>query len=139
MTKVTRNVISDLWPLYAAGEASSDTRALVESFLAGDPEFARTLQAKFDVPAAAVDLPADQEARTLAHTLEAMRGGRWTRRVGLVAAVLTALAIVRLPQDDSETAIVRAVVAGLAWAVYAVLEWRRRVQAVRVTTPRNRQ
>lgn len=35
--KVTRNVIADLMPLYEAGEASADTRALVEAFLKADP------------------------------------------------------------------------------------------------------
>ena len=34
---VTRNVIADLMPLYEAGEASADTRALVEAFLKADP------------------------------------------------------------------------------------------------------
>jgi hypothetical protein len=35
--KITRNVIADLLPLYEAGEASADTRALVEEFLKADP------------------------------------------------------------------------------------------------------
>jgi anti-sigma factor RsiW len=39
MTKLTRDVISDLWPLYVTGEASPDTRRLVEEFLASDPTF----------------------------------------------------------------------------------------------------
>jgi len=39
--KVTRDVITDLLPLYLANEASADTRALVESFLQQDPEFSR--------------------------------------------------------------------------------------------------
>lgn len=43
MENITRDVISDLWPLYASGEASPDTRALVEAFLREDPEFAQTL------------------------------------------------------------------------------------------------
>jgi len=38
--KITRNVILDLLPIYVANEASADTRALVESYLAGDPEAA---------------------------------------------------------------------------------------------------
>ena len=42
---VTREVIRDLLPLYAAGEASADTRALVEAFLRGDPELARLAEA----------------------------------------------------------------------------------------------
>ena len=43
---VTRDVITDLWPVYASGEASPDTRALVEAFLQGDPEFARLIQGR---------------------------------------------------------------------------------------------
>jgi hypothetical protein len=35
--KITRNVIADLMPLYEAGEASADTRELVEAFLKADP------------------------------------------------------------------------------------------------------
>ena len=37
---VSRNVIHDLVPLYLADEASADTRALIEEFLAADPELA---------------------------------------------------------------------------------------------------
>ncbi|RJR30009.1 MAG: hypothetical protein C4574_02775 [Candidatus Latescibacterota bacterium] len=54
---VTRNVILDLLPLYASGEASADTRALVEKHLATDPEAAdiaselAKLQSVSDVPA----------------------------------------------------------------------------------------
>ena len=36
----TRHVIKDLLPLYLAGEASADSRALVEEHLARDPELA---------------------------------------------------------------------------------------------------
>lgn len=39
--KVTREVIYDLLPSYFANEVSADTRALVDEFLASDPEFAR--------------------------------------------------------------------------------------------------
>ena len=38
---VTRDVIYDLLPAYFAGEVSADTRALLEEFFAGDPEFGR--------------------------------------------------------------------------------------------------
>jgi len=38
--KITRNVILDLLPIYVANEASADTRALMESYLASDPETA---------------------------------------------------------------------------------------------------
>ena len=38
--EITRDVILDLLPLYVADEASQDTRALVEKYLAADPELA---------------------------------------------------------------------------------------------------
>jgi anti-sigma factor RsiW len=39
--KVTRDVVRDLLPAYLAKEASPDTRALVEAYLATDEELAR--------------------------------------------------------------------------------------------------
>ncbi len=41
---VTRHVIEDLIPVYLAGDASGDTKRLVEEFLAGDPEVARQVE-----------------------------------------------------------------------------------------------
>jgi hypothetical protein len=38
--KITKNVILDLLPLYAAKEVSADTRALVEKYLKTDPDLA---------------------------------------------------------------------------------------------------
>ena len=42
-TEITRDVVSDLWPLYRSGEASGDSKALVDEFLAADSDFASTL------------------------------------------------------------------------------------------------
>jgi len=39
--KITRDVIYDLLPAYFAGEVSTDTRTLIDEFLATDAEFAR--------------------------------------------------------------------------------------------------
>ena len=41
--EITRDVVSDLWPLYRAGEASRDSKALVDQFLAENSEFAASL------------------------------------------------------------------------------------------------
>ena len=77
MQWVTRNVITDLWPLYTAGEVSADTRALIESFLQDDPEFAKTLQdlarerlLRPEVPM----LAPDEELKTLARVRQRIRG-----------------------------------------------------------------
>ncbi|MBN2169807.1 MAG: hypothetical protein JW819_00640 [Candidatus Krumholzibacteriota bacterium] len=44
MYEVTRDVVSDLWPLVRADEASTGSRALVDAFLAEDGAFAATLR-----------------------------------------------------------------------------------------------
>jgi hypothetical protein len=56
--KITKNVILDLLPLYAADEVSSDTRALVDEYLKTDPELANvakqlsSMKINGDVPSA---------------------------------------------------------------------------------------
>ena len=42
---VTRQIVKDLLPLYVSGEASPDSRSLVESFLREDPELALLAEA----------------------------------------------------------------------------------------------
>jgi len=44
---VTRDVVLDLLPMYLAGEASADSRALVDAFLATDPQLARLAREGF--------------------------------------------------------------------------------------------
>ncbi len=41
MSKITRDVILDLLPLYLANEVSADTKTLVEHYLEQDPTLAR--------------------------------------------------------------------------------------------------
>ncbi|MCC7034328.1 MAG: hypothetical protein IT179_16020 [Acidobacteria bacterium] len=50
--EVTRDVVTDLLPLYLSGEVSTDTKALVEAYLRMDPELARAVAA-----ARALELP----------------------------------------------------------------------------------
>ena len=42
--EVTRELVTELWPDYVAGSLSPATRAVVETFLAQDPELARQLR-----------------------------------------------------------------------------------------------
>jgi anti-sigma factor RsiW len=136
MTKITRDVISDLWPVYASGEATADTRTLVENFLADNPEFAAEFETPVAFPAADGALAPDVEARALVRTKDLLRGGRWLRGVQTVATVLTALALVRFYADTLEIFLVRLGVAAIAWALFGVLLLRERRRALRATTPR---
>lgn len=67
MLEVTRKVVSDLWPLVRTGEASADSRSLVDAFLAQDQGFAATLQASEGVQGLvpAIRLSPDAERRLL--------------------------------------------------------------------------
>ena len=42
--EVTRDVVSDLWPLCRSGDASADSRALVDAYLAEDAALAEKLR-----------------------------------------------------------------------------------------------
>ncbi|MDZ4797315.1 MAG: hypothetical protein SGI92_04080 [Bryobacteraceae bacterium] len=81
--KVTREVILDLFPVYLSGEASPDTKTLVETYLAQDGELAAQLRSQWSEAAASIPLPADLEMRSL----------RRTRIVVNVRSGLMALAI----------------------------------------------
>jgi hypothetical protein len=135
MTKITRDVISDLWPVYASGEATDDTKALVESFLADHPECAAEFESPVALPVPDAAMAPDAEARALARTKQLMRGGRWLHAVRLVALVLTVLALVRFYADTLEIFVVRLGVAAIAWALFAVLVLRERRRALRAVTP----
>lgn len=45
---VSRDVLKDLLPIYVSGEASDDTRALVDAAIAADPEIAALAEALRD-------------------------------------------------------------------------------------------
>lgn len=135
--KITADVISDLWPLYTAGEATPDTRALVEEFLAANPGVAGTLRKQFDMPAADLALPPDAEAHALEQTKHRIAGGGWLHGTRIVAIITTILAIARFGADDAETVWGRAFTAAAAWIVYVVSLHLARRKALRAAMPRS--
>jgi hypothetical protein len=98
---VTREVINDLWPVYAAGEASADTRALIEEFLDQDPDFARVLRGRGDESLLGHDvprLPLDNEARALRRTKRVLHGCDWLM---FMAIMFSCFAFGRIVSDTS--------------------------------------
>jgi anti-sigma factor RsiW len=81
---VTRDVVKDLLAVYLAGEASGDTRALVEDWLRSDPELAAQVDhaRRLELPAVAAPAPT-VERRALDRTRRYLR---W-RSVVLGAAI----------------------------------------------------
>lgn len=91
---VTRDVILDLWPVYEAGEASEDTRALVEAFLEQDAEFARLVREKgrdMHAPVASITLPPEKEQETLQATVRLLRQRMQFLAMGLVLPLFAAM------------------------------------------------
>ena len=123
MENVTRDVIVDLWPVYASGEASQDTRRLVEAFLSEDRGFAQRLNQNVREPLPDVPpLTPDHELKTLTLIKRRLAGPRWLL---LLALVSTALAFGRIVSDTSfdvspRRFIATAVVAACFWAAFLV-------------------
>ncbi len=88
--KITRDVIHDLLPAYLAGEASTDTVALVEEFLRQDPDLVRTVEAlrANPLPELPIALRPTQEKETLNMTKRLLR---WRGILMGVAMFLTML------------------------------------------------
>lgn len=76
--KITRDVISDLWPLYESGEASDDTRRLIDEFLEHDGEFSKLIR---DSPktfcAEMPPLKPEKEIKTILMTKRLLRLRDW--------------------------------------------------------------
>lgn len=102
----TRDIITDLLPLYFSGEASADTRALVEEFFAQDPDFermARRLATGLNtLKAAAPGGPEDLEKRALMRTRAELRGKNIS--LGMVLAGLLAIVLLAANEGSRHSA-----------------------------------
>ncbi len=85
---VTREVVTDLLPLYFSGEASGDTRVLVEDYFRHDLDFeriARSAATPLETLRAAAPIAADseKEKRDLESVLWGLRRRKWLFGVSL--------------------------------------------------------
>jgi len=92
---VSREVILDLLPLYAAGEASAESRALVEEYLSIDEslrtEVDRNAQLEtIELPAVTPRLAEETELRTLKRIRHLLA---WQRRLYALAVTFSALSV----------------------------------------------
>jgi anti-sigma factor RsiW len=88
---VTAEVVKDLLPLYVAGEASADTRALVEEFLRTDPQLAAlaaALREQESGPAQVRTAPPGAERAALATTRSLLRRRSWLLSFALMFTAL---------------------------------------------------
>jgi hypothetical protein len=128
--KTTRAVIVDLWPLYASGDASPDTVALVDEFLGEDHELAEQLRREPVLPAPMPFLPPDHETRAFIRTRHRLRGLPWLL---VLALMFSGQAFGRIVSDTSwdvspRNFIIASAIAGVFWTAYLVSLWRMRAR-----------
>jgi anti-sigma factor RsiW len=127
---ITRPVILDLWPAYVSGEASAETRALVDEYLRTDPEFARQLRDNPLGDASPPPLPPDIEVNAFARARRQLRGFPWLLQL---AILFSAFAFGRIVSDTSwdvspRNFIITAAIAVCFWIAFFVTLWRMRAR-----------
>ncbi len=89
---ITRDVIIDLLPAYQSGEASADTRALIDEMAARDPDIARLVASarneRTDVMPQNIPLPPNLERDIVSRTRAVLRRRSWTLALAIVFTVL---------------------------------------------------
>ncbi len=125
---VSRPVIVDLWPLCESGEASPETRALVDAFLKDDPELASQLRRDPLAGVTAPDLPPDVEVLAFSRARRRLSG---YRSLLFFAMMFSCMAFGRIVSDTSFDVSPRPfiAVASLAvafWVAFCVSLWRMR-------------
>ena len=120
---ISRDIVKDLIPVYLAGDASADTRALVESYLKTDPELSADITA---ARGTSLGLPATRPPTAAKQTLDATRQLLKSRTSTLVVAtIFTVLPLTFAFHGTTITffLIRDAPVIGIAWWVTAAIMW----------------
>ena len=99
---ITRDVVADLLPLYFAGVASPDTRALLEEYLQQNPAFAAAVRAQAERSAAMLaDVVASPQLAGEKAAFERVRRYNRTRNQLLAFAIAFALMPFAFAFDNS--------------------------------------
>lgn len=124
--KITRDVVTDLWPLYVSGEASADTRSLVDEFLREEPDFARLIRRNATAEIlrpVSTDVRPDDEMKAFLRTRKAI----FHRLPGFLffAMLFSCMAFGRIVSDTSwdvspRNFAITAAIAGVFWIAFLV-------------------
>jgi hypothetical protein len=99
MQNITRDIIADLYVLYSSGDATADSRKLVEEFLGQDPELAASLKKSGGtIPVLPAPLPPAHELKTLDRIKRRLSGPIWLLQL---AMIMSGLAFGRIISDTS--------------------------------------
>lgn len=120
---ISRDVVKDLIAVYLAGDASADTRALVESYLKTDPELAKDVEAAGH---ATLGLPPTHMPSAEKQALEATQQQLKVRTSTLVVAMIfTVLPLTFAFHGTTITFLLirDAPVIGITWWATAAIMW----------------
>lgn len=126
---VTKEVITDLYPLYVEKECSADTRALVEEYLQRNPQHAEELRRVVKVPLPGAVPPARglEEVQSLREARRRVRRRAWLLGFALFFS-LTPLSVLHtggktywLFLESPATALIAGSLALVCWITYAVM------------------
>jgi ferric-dicitrate binding protein FerR (iron transport regulator) len=136
---VTKEVITDLFPLYVANECSKDSRALIEDYLRNNPNQAEELKRimNMSVPSGGARLAGSEEVRTLREARRRVRRQSWVMGLAIFFSLLpfsflvTSERIYWLFRESPGTAVVYAAIGGGCWGLYFVMRSRSKILSAR--------
>lgn len=132
---ITKDIISDLIPLYVANECSADTRALIEEYLRRHPEEAVELRRIMSTPVPGAVPPAKnlEEMESLLKARRIVRRRSWV----LAFAVFFSLAPLSFLHTDGHiywflrespaAAGIYGTLGGISWIAYFILRSRSQI------------
>jgi hypothetical protein len=126
---VTKEVITDLFPLYTANECSQDSRALVERYLRDNPDQAEELRRVMNtpVPGSTAQLTGSEEVRSLREARRRVR--RQSFLLGLAiffslvpfSLLVTGGKIYWVFRESPSTALVYGLLGIVCWGAYFLI------------------
>jgi predicted anti-sigma-YlaC factor YlaD len=119
---VTKDVVIDLLPAYLSGEASADTRALIEEIAAREPAVARLIESarrdeREPMLKQPLVLPPDIERKTVSRTRAVLRGRSWALSLAIMCTLLPFT--FEFPADHLTMWFVRDQRSGFLWVLAA--------------------
>jgi hypothetical protein len=106
MQTIPRNVILDLLPVYIAGEASKESRALIEEFAQNDPQIARLIKSRNLEPGsipADISPPEDLEMKTMKRIRSSIRRQMWYVSLATASILLVPLVAMQFTNEVNWT------------------------------------
>jgi ferric-dicitrate binding protein FerR (iron transport regulator) len=125
---ITKDVITDLYPLYVENECSADTQALVKEYLQRNPQHAEELRRVMSAPLPGAVPPAKNldEVQSLREARRRVRRRSWLMALAIFFSLMPFSFISTgghtwwMLRDAPNSALVYAALGVVFWIIYAV-------------------